>query len=511
MIKRSCVYLATCIVIIGCSRPTSTPNGNPLHGLELLKPFESRRDSSSDPDWRTGNNDRKPIGPGETITIADLKGPGKITHIWFTVSHAAPLYSNQMTIRMYWDGEEHPSVECPLGDFFAIGHGVDQSFVSIPIRVSSDGRARNCYWPMPFRKRAVITVSNDSDKPCKSLYYYVDWQRHASLPEDTAYFHAAYRQEFPATMGKNYLIADIEGRGHYVGTIQSVFHTSPGWYGEGDDFFFIDGETEPSIRGTGTEDYFCDAWGFRQQDGPFYGTPLWEGGRQGGRGTAYRFHLADPIVFRHSLRAEIEHKGIQQFPDGSKSGFIERDDLMSSVGIWYQTEPHKPWPAIPAGPQRVPTSEQLLLIGYKSIASARHSGHPISEQPIGAATDGRQLWFKPTDDKGWIEIPFRVEKTVTADLVLLMAHSWDYGTYRVLIDGKLSRTIDLFNAGAVRHGQDSLGRLKLSAGDHVLRFECSGKNPSSKGYLLGFDALVARIPTYSRPENQDLRAIQAKP
>ncbi len=146
-----------------------------------------------------------------------------------------------------------------------------------------------------------------------------------------------YRQEFPCVMGRNYLIADLEGRGHYVGTVQSVYLVSPGWYGEGDDFFFIDGEKEPSLRGTGTEDYFCDGWGFREQAGPFYGAPLWEGFDTGDRGTAYRWHIPDPVVFTKSLRVEIEHKGSQSFPDGTGSGFIERDDLMSSVAFWYQT------------------------------------------------------------------------------------------------------------------------------------------------------------------------------
>ncbi|HPA21432.1 MAG TPA: DUF2961 domain-containing protein [Verrucomicrobiae bacterium] len=499
------------LLFAGCSRPPEPPTGNPLAGLEYLKTFETRRDSSSDSNWRSGNSDRKPIEPGKTLTLCDVGGPGIITHIWFTIAHPSPFYSRLMTLRIYWDGEEHPSVECPIGDFFGIGHGVDQPFISLPIRVSSEGRARNCYWPMPFRKRARITVTNEADKPCQSLYYYVDWQKHAALPAETAYFHAAYRQEHPAVMGKNYLIADIVGRGHYVGTIQSVYHTSAGWYGEGDDFFFIDGEKEPSLRGTGTEDYFCDAWGFRQQDGPFYGTPLWEGGKPGARGTAYRFHIPDPVVFRKSLRAEIEHKGSQEFPDGARSGFIERDDLMSSVGIWYQTEPHKPWPALPPAPQRLPFTERTLLAGYKALPETRHSEHPLTEQSIRAATDGKQLWFKPADEKGWIEIPFKIEKDITADLILRVVHSWDYGTYRVSIDGKATGVLDLFNAPSVKHTEDSLGRHTLAAGDHVLRLECAGKNPESKGYFLGLDALVARIPTYARPKEKDLREIQANP
>ncbi len=498
-------------LIIGAATNSASAQGNPLDGLERLKTFETRRASSCDPDWRNGNNDvRRWIEPRGTMTLAELEGPGVITHIWLTISHHVKFYSRLLTLRMYWDGEQHPSVECPIGDFFGIGHGVDQSFMSLPIRVTSGGRARNCYWPMPFRKSARITVTNDSDKHCKAFFYYIDWQKHESLPEDTACFHAMYRQEHPCVMGRNYLFADIVGRGHYVGTIQSVYHCSPGWYGEGDDFFFIDGEKEPSLRGTGTEDYFCDAWGFREQDGPFYGTPLWEGMKTGNRGTAYRFHIPDPVVFKKSLRAEIEHKGVETFPDGKNSGYLERDDLMSSVALWYQTEPHKPWPALPAGPDRLPFHDTTLVVGWKALAQAKRSEHPLTTQPIAGATDGKQLWFKLADDKGWLEIPFRVEKEITADLTLRMTHSWDYGKYRVLLDGKAVGTFDLLNPNP-KATDDSLGRRTLSAGEHVLRFECVGHNTASKGYLLGFDCLQARVPVYARPEGKDLRDIQAKP
>src|ERR1051325_276359 len=331
--------------------PAQFTLGNPLGGLEQLKDFEARRESSSDANWRNGNGDARPIAPGGTLVLGELKGPGVITHFWNTIAHPAPMYSRLLTLRIYWDGEEHPSVECPIGDFFGVGHGLDKPFVSLPVKVSSDGRGRNCYWPVPFRESARVTVSNESDKRCDAFYYYLDWQKHKSLPKETAYFHAMYRQEYPCVMGRNYLLADLEGRGHYVGTVQSVQNMSGGWYGEGDDFFFIDGEKEPRLRGTGTEDYFCDGWGFRPHDGPFYGVPLWEGYAPGNRGSVYRWHLADPVPFKKSLRVEIEHKGSQDFPDKTNSGFIERDDLMSSVAYWYQVEPHKPWPALPPGPE----------------------------------------------------------------------------------------------------------------------------------------------------------------
>ena len=483
--------------------------GNPLSGLEKLKDFQAMRASSSDPNWRNGNGDCRWIKPGGSLTLGELEGPGQIVHIWCTIAHRDPYYSRLLVLRIYWDGEKDPSVECPIGDFFGIGHGVDKPFTSLPVRVSSDGKGRNCYWPMPFKKSARLVVSNDSDKPCDAFYYYVDWQKLPSLPEDSAYFHAMYRQEFPCVMGRNYLIADLEGRGHYVGTVQSVCLASPGWYGEGDDFFFIDGEKEPSLRGTGTEDYFCDGWGFREQAGPFYGTPLWEGYDTGDRGSAYRWHIPDPVPFRKSLRVEIEHKGGQDFPDGTSTGFIERDDLMSSVAYWYQIEPHKPWPALPPGPERLPFHDRMLLKGHVAEAAAKHSEGVMEEQSLGGVTDGKQLFFRPADDKGWMEVSFESETNQTVELTAKMVHSYDYGIYRALLDGKKIAQLDLYDSD-INPTSEKLGRQTLSAGTHTLRFECAGKSASSGGYFLGFDALVERVPIYSRPSSVDLRTLQKK-
>ncbi len=506
---RSLTLAMALVLALGTYARAQVPLGNPLNGLETLKRFDAQRASSSDADWKHGNADARPIAPGATLTLAELTGPGVITHIWCTIAHGDPHYSNQLTLRMFWDGETHPSVEAPIGDFFGIGHGVDQPYSSLPVCITSDGRARNCYWPMPFGQSARITVTNESDLPCGAFYYYIDWQKHDELSPDTAYFHAMYRQEFPCVMGRNYLLADIVGRGHYVGTVQSVYHMSDGWYGEGDDFFFIDGAAEPQLRGTGTEDYFCDAWGFRQQATPFYGTPLWEGYNAGDRSSAYRWHIPDPVTFHTSLRAEIEHKGSQSLPDGTVDGFIERDDLMSSVAFWYQVEPHKPWPALPPGKDRVPFHEQTLLVGYRAIPEATHSDALLQAQSIGSATDGKQLWFLADDDQAWVEVPFTVEQDLTAELWVKTLHSWDYGTWRVRIDGQDAGVFDLYNA-SITPKAHRIGQHHLAAGPHTLRFEVTGKARASTGYKLGFDALVARVPVYTRPPGFDLREIQVR-
>jgi hypothetical protein len=285
---------------------------------------------------------------------------------------------------------------------------------------------------------------------------------------------------------------------------------SRGWYGEGDDFFFIDGETEPRLLGTGTEDYFCDAWGFREQDGPFYGTPLWEGREAGNRGTAYRFHLADPVPFKKSLRVEIEHKGAQQFKDGASSGFIERDDLMSSVALWYQVEPHKQWPALPPGMERLPFREETLVTGWKAAGRARHSNHPLHAPELRwLTTEGRYLLFAPGDDTGWVEISFKVEQEQNAGLWGKMIQSPDGGKYRVRLDGAEIGVVDL-RADDTAALAASWGTRQLAAGEHVLRFEGIGKSARSNGYNLGFDTLVVRKYAYSRPADFDLRKIQVK-
>jgi hypothetical protein len=361
---------------------------------------------------------------------------------------------------------------------------------------------------MPFRKSARLTVSNESGTPCRSIYYYIDWQKHRSLPAGTAYFHAMYRQEFPCVMGQNYLLADLEGRGHYVGTMQSVYQMSAGWYGEGDDFFFIDGETEPSLRGTGTEDYFCDAWGFREQDGPFYGTPLWEGRGAGDRGTAYRFHLADPVVFRKSLRVEIEHKGSVTFPDGARSGFIERDDLMSSVAFRYHVEPHKRWAALPPGLERLPFTETNLVVGSRVLKTSTHSEGSLTAPDFrGQAVGNKFLLFQPADEKAWLEVKFTTGTEPNVELVTKMIHRPDAGRYRVLLDGKELGVANLYAPEQTPAAHRWAPRA-LAAGEHVLRFECLGRAHGAAGSSLGLDVLIARIPVYKRAPDLDLRTIQ---
>ena len=462
-----------------------------LEPLTRLQPGRTMRSSTCDPDWHNGNGDARPIAPGETLVLAELEGPGVIGHLWNTIAAEERGYSRLLVLRMYWDGEERPSVEAPVGDFFGIGHGLDRPYVSLPVKISSEGRARNCYWPMPFRTSARITVTNEGRKRINAFYSYVDWRKLPDLPEDTVYFHAMYRQEYPTVMGQNYLIADIAGRGHYVGTVLHCEQLSPGWFGEGDDFFFIDGEEEPSLRGTGTEDYFCDAWGFRRQDGPFYGTPLFEGYEAMNRTSAYRWHLTDPVLFEKSLRVEIEHKGAA-FDDAGQviSGFMERSDNFSSVAYWYQTEPHKPFPALPPAYDRLSIDYANMVEAEQWLGSAVTDGVAPGIQEGGAWSAGGQVFWTCAEPDKSLTLSFDVAEAGVYNLLFVLTHSYDYGIFEFSLDGQpLGRAMDLYN-GAVAVNEHYMGTRELDAGTHTLTVKNAGKAAESKGYYVGFDGMI---------------------
>ena len=354
--SRMCLASAIVVLVVALNGAAQPEPSWGLANLAQTKDAISKRASSSDPHWaEAGNGDARPIQPGATLVLADLAGPGVINHIWFTIASNEENYSRLLALRMFWDDETNPSVESPIGDFFAMGHGIDKPLESMPVSVTSEGRARNCYWPMPFGKRARIEVTNEGTQPVGAFYYYIDWEQVESLPENTAYFHAMYRQEYPARVDSRYMYADIAGRGHYVGTVHSARARTASWIGEGDDFFYIDGEKEPSLKGTGTEDYYCDAWGFHEMTRPFYGAPLFEGYEAGHRSTVYRWHITDPIRFSKSLYAEIEHVGPNGIaPDGSfNKDYGTRLDDIASVAFWYQHEPHKAWEPMPVGHARL--------------------------------------------------------------------------------------------------------------------------------------------------------------
>jgi hypothetical protein len=347
-----------------------------LGSLPQAKDYVQHRVSSYD---RSGANaDAREIAPGATLTLLDVNGPAIISHIWVTIASDDPNHLKALVLRMYWGGEASPNVEAPIGDFFGLGLGTYFQYQSIPLSVGGD-KALNCYFPMPFQKHGRITVTNEGPVKASAFYFNIDYRAYAKpLPAGELYFHAQYRQAAPAqgwtndwkengdpkvnerknlNGDGNYVWMEATGRGHFVGVTMSVLQNQDGWWGEGDDMFFVDGEALPSINGTGSEDYFLGAWGFGDHGFAYglYGAPVKGEEKAGSRTSVYRFHLDSPITFTKSLRATIEHGHANH-----------RSANFYSVAYWYQTEPHAAFPAIPPLEQRIP--KQRAVGGPGSVA-----------------------------------------------------------------------------------------------------------------------------------------------
>lgn len=348
------------------------PSGGGLFGaLPLLSNSQTRSISAENPDGSKGGGARAEpdagnpgsalgrgwkvrsqitLEAGATIDLARIEGPGVIQHIWLTVD---PKAYRDVVIRFYWDGEETPSVECPLGDFFCNGHGLRYDVNSLLVCVNPDG-GFNCYWPMPFRKSARITLENQRWEPIHGFYYQITYALEP-VPEDAAYFHAQWRRTGATSrLAPEHVILDgVRGRGHYVGTFCAWTQLSNGWWGEGEMKWFIDGDTEfPTICGTGTEDYFGGAWCFadRTYSTPFLGYPLRRAvAGEVPRHALYRWHMLDPIRFQQDLKVTIQALG--WWPNGKYQPLA--DDI-ATVAYWYQSEPHAAFPQLPTPEERWP-------------------------------------------------------------------------------------------------------------------------------------------------------------
>jgi hypothetical protein len=284
------------------------------------------------------------------VTVADIAGPGVIQHIWLTV---APSFWRRLVLRFFWDDEETPSVEVPLGDFFCNGWGSYCHVNSLPVAVNPNG-GFNSYWPMPFRRRARISVANVSSDDVGALYYQIDYSL-THVPSNLGYFHAQWRHSSPVAFKTPHTIVDeVEGQGHYVGTYIAWGANDSQWWGEGEIKFYLDGDAEwPTICGTGTEDYFGGAWNFEYPPGeyrtfttPFLGLAqaLKPDGPDPGQQHfgMYRWHIPDPIRFQKDLRVTIQALGWRSTSEG-KPRFLPLQDDIASTAFWYQEEPHKPF------------------------------------------------------------------------------------------------------------------------------------------------------------------------
>ena len=431
-----------------------------------------------------------------------------------------------MVFRMYFDGSKTPCVLSPVGDFFGLGHGQIYAYESEPLAVGTEG-GMNSFWKMPFYRSATITVTNEGRQDCTSFYYYIDYRKYKRLPRNQGIFHAVYRQAMPCEKGAPYLIIETTGHGHYIGTNLSIEQTEDGWWGEGDDRIFIDGDEKPTLTGTGSEDYFCGAWGFShefayksfgqpyraklQKNGLFkryfpdvrgekarvYRWPT--GWMTGDLYNVYRYHLDDPIPFRKSIRVEIEHGATDN----------EQQNNYSSVAYWYQREPHTAAPVLPSCDDRLPDFmwprelEDGKFEGEDFIEVATATGGAITE-------DGQWFWgniWSNTAELAWVPsatgdiltLPVPIAQQGTYRLGGKLTNNSEAGTFAVILDDlQLAESIDLYRPGIIPSPEPyAFGEVHLATGEHSLKFKCLGQNPESKRNRLGIDFV-----RFQRPQEQ---------
>ena len=324
---------------------------------------------------RKGSPCIQTVRAGDAVTLMDVDGPGVIRHIWMTVtdrtSPTGPNVLRNLILECYWDGEESPSVQCPIGDFFCCGHAQACRINSIPVMVVPN-RGFNCYFTMPF-EHARIVLRNDHNEDVPAFFYQIDYTEYDELPADAMRFHAQWRRERVTELARDYVVLDgVRGRGAYIGTYLALTALESRWWGEGEFKMYIDGDSQyPTWCSTGAEDYFGGAWSFADFDdnghmsertftGPYLGFPFYSQQLAANRESAYwdintpvtrglyRWHIPDPIYFDSDLRVEWQQIGTEE------AGNFERQDDVASVAYWYQLEPHTPFEPIGDGHFRQP-------------------------------------------------------------------------------------------------------------------------------------------------------------
>jgi hypothetical protein len=417
-----------------------------------------------------------------------------------------------LIIRFYWEGSEHPSVEAPIGDFFGVAMNQMAPVESLPITCTSFGRSKNCWWYMPFNKSAKVTLSNlrpadyfeGTDVPIRHrnrLYYYIDYQAYSQPVKDIRYFHARFKETDPVERGKPVNLVEIDGEGHYVGIVLGNRPRTPGWFGEGDDIITVDGKL--SFVGTGTEDYFCDAWGFRVHSQLFFGSPTYEGREIGDALSIYRFHIVDPIPFRKHFKFEIEHwPWISEWPNTGRGYY-------SSLGFWYQKGLHKPWPRLeklisdePWDPAKgrwhvdgALEAEDLGILAFKSQAG--ESVRPEAQHLMPNQSGDHMLFFD-SGGKGEFTLAVPVDEEGVYKVKIHYLRAPDYGKVQLLVNGEaVDDPVDLYRAFIEMFPRPvwppkefEFSGVELKAGMNKFTFLIDSKNPESEGFKCGIDCIV---------------------
>jgi hypothetical protein len=501
-IKLLVIALFCCFAVVSTNADVLSSLAQPMDGRSMRETSTHRLTPGGDYD-SDSNRDNSNVLSGETKVLMDRKGPGVVTHIWMTFLGPEPhnwakngsANHQEMLLRIFYDGSDRPGVEAPVGDFFANAFGKRREVISLPVMVE-DADSYNCFWQMPFRKSIRIEIENQSEKNISLLYYNIDWIKKDRLPKDTPYFYAQYKQEYPVKKGQDYVILETEGKGHYVGTVLSVRTRSPSWFGEGDEKIYIDDDDKPSIWGTGTEDYFLSAWGLQTTSTPYFGTPYFDQwGIIGGHTSAYRWHINDPIVFQKRIKFTIEHFGWMsrdENPNYESNSWNEREDDYSSVAFWYQTGTPTFTARAPHGRERTLPSLDRIVYAVDYQDDQHHGDGSAEVQQLFDYSKGQVLYKPESAENAWMEFPFHIDKKEPLRLLLNMTRSYDFGKYRVLLNGvELARELDFYNK-ETDNWEYHLLDFWPEPGDYTVRLECTGKNPNSSAYWMGIESVRLR-------------------
>ncbi|MBN1441202.1 MAG: DUF2961 domain-containing protein [Planctomycetes bacterium] len=489
--QKTLVALTVLLAVV----PAGARGDDPLAEVTQRIEGRTRRASSGlyDPE---SNRDAYHIGAGETRRLTTLDGPGEIRHMWFTIAGRDRRYPRTLVLRIYWDGAEVPSVETPIGDFFAAGNGMRANVNSLPIQVTSYGRALNCYWRMPFRKTARIEMMNEGAHPL-TVYWQFDWIELPRMPDDMLYFHARYRQEFPAKPFSPYVIFEGRGRGHYVGTVFSIQCSYGSWFGESDDRFYVDGEVEPSIVGTGCEDFFNDAWNLRLFTNDNTGVTIKEPNGEDCRFTAYRWHLRAPVIFEKSLKVDIERRSYALVTD-PKTGesqhydFKYRPDLCSSVAFWYQDTIAEPFDRFPPASERI-NAEVFVETADLAAELKTSEGVRARSRSNRVCNLKRALFVDCDRTGGWFDVPCTIEQKGKYSISVFQCLYRTGGIWKVTLRGPtgeilLDPAMDFYDPYLAwtenrpenfLYGtwlENKVGIHELPPGEYTARFESVGSN-----------------------------------
>jgi hypothetical protein len=472
------VIMAAISVARGFAQPAVPPD---IDALPFLK--EGRLLQISSYDRTGGNSDFIAIQDGATARLADITGPGVIVRIWVTIASPDKHFLRRILLRMFWDGETTPSVEVPIGDFFGTGFQYKQ-YVTPYLGMSSGGYYS--FFPMPFKTSARVEVVNETGQEINSFYYHIDYRKlEKPLPAGAAQFHAQWRRDTRAGRDANYTVLEATGRGHLVGVNMNMQSYGNGMqYLEGDEMVYVDGEKEPSITGTGTEDYFTSGWYFNRGEyaAPYHGLILKDDSLS--RIAAYRFHIQDAIPFARSLRFTIEHgHGNEEVAD------------YSSTAYWYQLEPHKAFPPMPPAGFRIPL-RVAVPNGAIEAESLTVTGKGLTVKTAdmtryGADWSGnRQLSVEgaETGSKFSVSVPVSEDRY---DLSVYYTMGPGYGNVDVSAGGVVAGSFKGYAEDVVPGGRVVLKDLSATNGVIPLDFTVVGKDAKATGFAVGLDAIVA--------------------